>query len=168
MPTGEGTTTCRFGPFVVGEVPTSVQLVVLITGFSCNTKPVEGNGQKTMTLLLLRVMLNNGAPGVCTAAMRLQKPPSIVKLPPLIVGPASGWPMVPLTEYTPPVLVPPPTVNSNRLSHGDAALIAPPKTAKSLSRSSQGFSGLTTEITSASDFRYLITTILISANKTLA
>src|ERR1035438_10216464 len=30
------------------------------------------------------------------------------KLPPVIGPPASGWPMVPLTEYTPPVLVPPP------------------------------------------------------------
>jgi hypothetical protein len=28
---------------------------------------------------------------------------------PLVSGPlASGWPIVPLTEYTPPVLVPPP------------------------------------------------------------
>jgi hypothetical protein len=26
----------------------------------------------------------------------------------VIAGPASGWPIVPLTEYTPPVLVPPP------------------------------------------------------------
>src|ERR1017187_5296304 len=30
------------------------------------------------------------------------------KLPPVIGPPASGWPMVPLTKYTPPVLVPPP------------------------------------------------------------
>jgi len=52
-------------------------------------------------------MVSNGAPGICTAAMMPRKPPSTVKSPPLIL-PASGWPMVPLTEYTLPVLVPPP------------------------------------------------------------
>jgi hypothetical protein len=54
-------------------------------------------------------------PGVWTAAITPQKPPSSVKLPPLIL-PASGWPMVPLTAYTPPVLVPPPpsTVDQSR------------------------------------------------------
>jgi hypothetical protein len=39
--------------------------------------------------------------------MRLQKPPVNEKLPPRTV-PASGWPIVPLTVETPPVLVPPP------------------------------------------------------------
>ena len=44
----------------------------------------------------LRAMDSIGAPGVCTAAMTPQKPPTKVKLPPLIL-PASGWPMVPVT-----------------------------------------------------------------------
>ena len=39
---------------------------------------------------------------------KAQKPP-VTEYWPLVIGPlASGWPMVPLTEYTPPVLVPPP------------------------------------------------------------
>ena len=66
--------------------------------FSWSVKPVEGDGQDTATVfVVVRRMLNSGAPGVCTAAMRLQKPPSTEKFPPLIVGPASGWPTVPLT-----------------------------------------------------------------------
>src|SRR6266581_496040 len=76
--------------------------------FCCSTNPVEGEGQETITLVPDRVMVRLGAPGVCATEMRDQNPPVREKLPPLITGPASGWPMVPLTEYTPPVLVPPP------------------------------------------------------------
>lgn len=54
-------------------------------------------------------MLSNGAPGVCTAAMSPQKPPCRVQLPPLIVL-ASGWPIVPLTVKTLPVLEPLPSI----------------------------------------------------------
>src|SRR5262245_37589232 len=76
--------------------------------FCCNVQPVEGEGQKTATVfVVVRAIESNGAPGVCTVAMIPQKPPSTLKLPPLI-RPASGWPIVPLTENTPPVLVPPP------------------------------------------------------------
>ena len=72
------------------------------------------DGQKTATVfVVVRAMDSNGAPGVCTAAMSPQNPPSMVKLPPLIL-PASGWPMVPLTDYTPPVLVPPPPAMVNQ------------------------------------------------------
>src|SRR6058998_3921140 len=42
------------------------------------------------------------------------------KFPPLIT-PASGWPMVPLTEYTPPVLVPPPPSMVNQSMVKDCA-----------------------------------------------
>ena len=72
------------------------ELTLLV--FCCNTKPVESEGQKTATVFVaVRAMESNGAPGVCTAPMIAQKPPSTEILPPLIVGPASGWPMVPLT-----------------------------------------------------------------------
>jgi len=65
--------------------------------FCCRTKPVEGDGQETVTVLFERVILSRGAPGVGTTEMRDQKPPVREKLPPDMVGPASGWPMVPLT-----------------------------------------------------------------------
>ena len=53
-------------------------------------------------------MVKTGAPGICTAEIKLQKPPVKEKLPPVIAALASGWPMVPLTEYWPLLLVPPP------------------------------------------------------------
>ena len=88
--------------------PEAVQLVVDRLLFCCRTKAVEGEGQETITLLAKRVTVSNGAPDVCTTDIRIQKPPVTAKFPPLIPPPASGWPMVPLTENTPPVLVPPP------------------------------------------------------------
>jgi hypothetical protein len=49
-----------------------------------------------------------GAFGVCTAVGNAQNPP-VTEYWPLVIGPpASGWPIVPVTEYTLPVLVPPP------------------------------------------------------------
>src|SRR6185295_16649871 len=75
--------------------------------FCCRSNPVEGEGQETTTVfVVVRVMVSNGAPGVGTAVM-LQKPPLIVDESPVRL-PASGWPMVPRTAKTPPVLVPPP------------------------------------------------------------
>ena len=76
---------------------------------SCKTKPGVFGVQETVAPPSpLDRMVSVGAPGVCTAEAKLQKPPVNKKLPPVIGGPASGWPMVPLTAYTPPVLVPPP------------------------------------------------------------
>src|ERR1041384_6502848 len=54
-----------------------------------------------------QVIVSRGAPGAC-AAKSDQKPPTSEKLPPVIGGAlASGWPIVPLMENAPPVLVPP-------------------------------------------------------------
>src|SRR6185436_16732579 len=80
----------------------------LSVGDFSSTKPVAVAGQNTRTPPGDCSMLNSGAPGVCTTESKLQNPPVREKSPPLIAGPASGWPMVPLTENTPPVLVPPP------------------------------------------------------------
>ena len=75
---------------------------------SCKTNPGVGGAHQIVAqpgaaLVMYRV----GAPGVCTSPGRAQKPPTRVNDPPLI-APASDWPMVPLSEYTPPVLVAPP------------------------------------------------------------
>src|SRR6185503_3245772 len=62
-------------------------------------------GQATTALFVpVREIRKSGAPGVCSAA---QKPDCTVKFPPL-APPTSGWPSVPVTRKTPPVLVPPP------------------------------------------------------------
>ena len=53
-----------------------VQFEVYKEEFSCSTKPVDGDGQHTTSVLVeLWVMLNSGAPGAWTAATMLQKPP---------------------------------------------------------------------------------------------
>src|ERR1044071_350451 len=89
------------------------ELTLLV--FCCNTKPVEGEGQETATVFVgVRAMESNGAPGVCTRAMLLQNPPSIVKVAPLSL-PASSWPIVPRKANTAPVLVPPPPSRVNQL-----------------------------------------------------
>jgi hypothetical protein len=76
---------------------------------SCNTKPgVAGVQDRVAKPGLAGVTVSVGAPSVCTTWGRAQKPPVRLKLPPLIGSPASDWPRVPLTEKTPPVLVPPP------------------------------------------------------------
>lgn len=74
--------------------------------------PVAGFSQNTATTPLVWRAFRKGASSVCTAETMLQKPPAMEKLPPLI-APASGWPMVPVTEYAAPVRVPLllPTVN---------------------------------------------------------
>src|SRR5208282_1941337 len=61
-----------------------------------------------MTLLPEWVMVKLGNPGVCTTDINAQKPPVTEYCPPLKAPLASGWPMVPVTEYWPLVLVPPP------------------------------------------------------------
>jgi hypothetical protein len=73
------------------------QLVVPKTAFCWSENPVEGAGQATTTVFVeLSTTRNSGAPGVWTATM-LQNPPSRLKPPPLM-GPASDWPIVLLTE----------------------------------------------------------------------
>src|SRR5712671_5195627 len=91
----------------VSGAPT--QFAVLRLVFCCNAKPVEGDGHETSAVLVgVSLIVNGGAAGVCTANSD-QNPPVSEKLPPVSgCELASGWPMVPLTEYTPPVLVPPP------------------------------------------------------------
>ena len=85
-------------PLSVGEVTTLLQFTVLMPlVFCCKLKPVEGDSQETIAVLVeVMVMASSGTPGVCTTESKLQKPPVREKLPPLI-APASGWPMVPLT-----------------------------------------------------------------------
>ena len=87
-----------FVPLSVTASDGVVQLAVFRSVFCCNPKFVEGNGQETITVfVLVSEIVSDGAPGVCTVEND-QKPPVREKLPPLITGPASGWPMVPLTE----------------------------------------------------------------------
>src|SRR2546425_6964322 len=102
--------TCFSLPTTIGgALVTLAQPGPLLTPeFSCKENPVDGSGQAiTTVLVVVRTTRNAGAPGVCTAAIMAQKPPSKVKLPPLM-RPASAWPIVPVTGKTPPVLVPPP------------------------------------------------------------
>ena len=116
MPTGGFTTMNLFVPLSVTVCGAVVQFVVLRLVFCCNVKPVEGDGQETSAVLVsVSLIVNKGAPGVWTTNSD-QNPPVSEKLPPVIgCELASGWPMVPLTEYAPPVLVPPPpsTVNQS-------------------------------------------------------
>src|SRR5262245_60139671 len=84
------------------------QLVVVTLRFCCSTKPVEGEGQVMMTLLVeVSRIFSNGPPGVCTA-VTFQNPPVTENWALVMGAPASGWPMVPLNEYWLFVLVPPP------------------------------------------------------------
>src|SRR6266852_6094829 len=96
-------------------VGAAVQFVVWRSGFCWSVKPVEGDGQRTSAVFVeVSRIVKSGAPGACTAKSD-QNPPTIEKLPPIIgCAFASGWPMVPLTEYTPPVLVPPPPTMVNQ------------------------------------------------------
>lgn len=66
--------------------------------FTCRTNPVDGDGHDTSAVFELVIEIDsNGEPAVGTTDSKLQKPPVSEKFPPLIV-PASGWPIVPLTE----------------------------------------------------------------------
>jgi len=64
-------------PSSSGAAATLLQFTELtLFVFCCNVQPVEGDGQVTATVfVVVRTMDNNGAPGVCTAAMMPQKPP---------------------------------------------------------------------------------------------
>jgi len=85
-------------PLLLMVPPKADQPAALFTLLFCRSTNPEGDGQETITLVPDRVMVRLGAPGVCAMEMRDQKPPVSEKLPPLIAGPPSGWPMVPLTE----------------------------------------------------------------------
>src|SRR6266446_895867 len=95
-------------PLLVTLCGGAVQLVVAKLAFCWRLNPVEGKAHETSAVLVaVSLIVSKGAPGVC-CANKLQNPPTREKFPPVIGPPASGWPIVPLTEYTPPVLVPPP------------------------------------------------------------
>ena len=66
---------------------------------SCNTNP-SGFGVQEIVAVPGRAatIVCVGAPGVWTAAGKAQKPPVTEYCPLVIAAPASGWPMVPLTE----------------------------------------------------------------------
>ena len=88
-------------PLSVGDVTTLLQFTLAtLLVFCCRLKPVEGEGHDTNAVfVVVSVMESNGAPGVCTTESKLQNPPVMEKFPPAIGPPASGGPMVPLTEY---------------------------------------------------------------------
>ena len=76
LPGDAGTTTLLVVPLSFGVWPTSVQFAVPKLEFCCKLNPVEGDGQETIAVLVcVSVTVSSGAPGVCTAAIRLQKPP---------------------------------------------------------------------------------------------
>ena len=55
--------------------------------FTCKLKPADGESQETATVfVVVRAMVSSGAPGVCTLEMIPQRPPAMVKLPPLRRG----------------------------------------------------------------------------------
>jgi len=76
---------------------------------SCNTKPgVAGDQDKVTSPDPAGVILNVGAPMVCTTCGKTQKPPVRENWALVMAAPASGWPMPPTRENWPFVLVPPP------------------------------------------------------------
>src|SRR5688572_13100645 len=95
-------------PLSVTSLVAAIQFVVFSSEFCCNAKSAEEGQDTSAVFVAVSWMVSSGAPVVCTANSD-QKPPTSEKLPPVIGGTlASGWPMVPLTENTPPVLAPPP------------------------------------------------------------
>src|SRR4051794_6080993 len=86
-----------------------VQMGRLSVGQDCSARPgVAGLQEMTAKPGPAGSILSVGEPGVATTAGKAQKPPTRVKLPPLIAGPASGCPMVPTRLKPPPTLDPPP------------------------------------------------------------
>lgn len=75
--------------------------------FCCNVQP-ETFCHEMVIVFPDCEMFSVGAPGICTTEIKLQNPPVTEKLPPAIAPPASGWPIVPMMEKGPLVLVPPP------------------------------------------------------------
>ena len=90
------------------EKPLVVQLPLLKSARCCRINPVDGDGHEMTMLLPERKTFNVGALAVCMIEIKLQNPPVTEKFPPFIVAPAVGWPMLPVTENCPFVLVPPP------------------------------------------------------------
>jgi len=70
--------------------PLVIQSGVLKSEFCCNVKSLEDDGQEMVTVFPECVMVNAGAPAVCTTEIKLQNPPVKEKLPPLIAPPASA------------------------------------------------------------------------------
>src|SRR5215471_18012712 len=64
---------------------------------------------------LLKAKTPGPAWGVGVGASAYQKPPTCVKVPPLICVPAADWPAVPETSRLPPPAVPPPPAMTLRL-----------------------------------------------------
>ncbi len=81
------------------------------THVSCRIKPeVLGAHEIVACPGPTGTIVSVGAVATCTTVGKAQKAP-VMEYFPLVIGPpASGWPIVPLTEYTPPVLVPPPNL----------------------------------------------------------
>lgn len=102
--------TVRVEPSSVGVAPTLLQCPERMSSvFCCNTKPVEGDGHEITTVfVVVRKMASRGAHGISATGSKPQKPPATEYLPAHVLTPASGWPIVAVTENTPPVLVPPP------------------------------------------------------------
>jgi hypothetical protein len=94
---------------LVAPLPEFTQFGEAKLSVSCNTKPgVLGDHEIRAVPGVAGTMASVGASGTGTATGNAQKPP-VTEYCPLVIGPpASGCPMVPLTAYTPPVLVPPP------------------------------------------------------------
>ena len=79
LPAGGTTITCFSLPTTDGTFVIAAQLGEPIAGFCCRENPSEGAGQATTTVLVaVRTTRSNGEPGVCTAAIIPQNPPSSV------------------------------------------------------------------------------------------
>src|SRR4051794_40742170 len=70
----------------------------------------EAGHETTIVWVAVSRMLNNGAPGTCTAAANAQYPPSITYRPPP-EWPGTGWPIVPAMARGPLELMPPPAAS---------------------------------------------------------
>ena len=75
VPTGGLTKMNLLVPSSEGVVVMAPQFVSLRLLLVCRVKPVVEEGQETMAWLPERVIVSNGAPGVCTTEIILQKPP---------------------------------------------------------------------------------------------
>src|SRR6185369_15570130 len=91
------------------------QGVLLTAGVSSRVKPDTVTGQEMTAWPLPRSLIfRRGAPGVCTTATPLQKPPSNLNCP-LASAPASGCPTVPVIRNFPPALMAPPSSTVDHL-----------------------------------------------------
>jgi hypothetical protein len=82
---------------------------------SCKTKPgVFGDQEIVAVPGDAGAIVRMGAPETWIVCGKTQKPPITGNWPLVMGPPASGWPMVPLSESRPPVLVPPPPATLNQ------------------------------------------------------